>query len=193
MGSTPAALAVSSDGSKLYVALAALNAIAVVDTAKSEVLGMIPTAWYPAGVQISTDNSKLYLASLKGMGARATDLNLPVAGQQHVEKSRGYNSHDDTGTISVIPVPSNAELTAYTATVARNTSLPEMRATLLPRASSTRVVPVPTAPGDVSPIKHVVYILKENRTYDSVFDMAQGNGDPSLCLFPELCLPIIMR
>jgi YVTN family beta-propeller protein len=189
-GSTPTALALSRDGKRLFVTLAALNAVAVVDPKKATVLGMIPTAWYPASVQTSADDSRLYVASIKGMGARAPDLNVPVPGQADRAGRSGYNSHDDAGTISLIPMPSESVLADYTATVARNTSLPEMRAALMPKPARQRVTAVPLAPGETSPIKHVVYIVKENRNYDGVFgDLPQGNGDPKLCLYGRQVSP----
>jgi YVTN family beta-propeller protein len=189
-GSTPTALSISRDGKRLFVTLAGLNAVAVVDPQKSVVLGMIPTAWYPASVQTSADDSRLYVASIKGMGARAPDLNLPVPGQASRAGRRGYNSHDDAGTISLIPMPAESALAEYTATVARNTGLPEMRAALMPKPARQRVTAVPMAPGEVSPIKHVVYIVKENRNYDGVFgDLPQGNGDRSLCLYGRQVSP----
>jgi len=191
-GCIPTALAISRDGARLFVTLAGLNAIAVVDTQKGGMLGMIPAGWYPAAVQTSSDDARMYVASLKGMGARTEDLNIvsPSHEARVREGKRGYNSHDDIGTISLIPMPSASALASLTATVARNTSLPQMRAALMPKAATTRTVPVPVAPGEISAIKHVVYIIKENRNYDGVFgDLPQGNGDPSLCLFPRQVTP----
>jgi YVTN family beta-propeller protein len=189
VGATPTALALSKDGARLFVALAGLNAIAVVNLRNSGVLGMIPAAWYPAAVQTSADDARLYVASLKGVGARAMDLGVAVR-RRESQSQRGYNSHDDIGTVSLIPMPSGSELATYTETVARNTSLPEMRAALMPMPAHQRKVPVPSVPGEVSLIKHIVYIIKENRNYDGVFgDLPQGNGDPSLCLHPRQVTP----
>jgi YVTN family beta-propeller protein len=196
-GSTPAAVAISLDGSRLFVAMAGLNAIAVVDVAQSKVLGMIPVGWYPAGVQIDAASSKLYIANLKGVGGRLRDFGLPAWDEADGDTDKfkkhrdppGYNSHDDTGTVTFAPIPDEAALAADTLTVARNTRLPEMQAALLLKTES-RVVPVPTSPGETSVFKHVIYVIKENQAYDSVFgDLPQGNGEPKLLLLGREASP----
>jgi YVTN family beta-propeller protein len=184
-GSSPTAIAVSRDGAQLFVAMAGINAIAVVDVRQSKVLGMIPVGWYPSGVQIDSASAKLYVANLKGVGGRLPDFELPGDGSERapVRNPPGYNSHDDTGTVTIAPIPDERTLAADTLTVARNTRLPEMQAASL-AGTASRIVPVPNGPGETSVFKHVIYIIKENRTYDGVFgDLPQGNGDPKLTLF----------
>jgi len=177
-GSAPNALAVSPDGGTLYVANGGNNAVAVVDLDTEAVRGLIPTGWYPGAVEVSADGTTLFVANTKGIGSRAT------------RREHGYNSHDYMGTVSFIPVPSPEELAEHTLTAATNMRLPSMLRAMDAAAVPERVVPVPTSPGEKSFFKHVIYIIKENRTYDQVFgDMAQGNGDASLCTFPREVTP----
>jgi YVTN family beta-propeller protein len=192
-GASPTALAVSRDGARLYAAAAGLNAVSVIEARSGKTLGMIPVGWYPSALQIS-DSSHLFVANLKGIGARATDkgfqaFKMPADWFPPGSKSSGYNSHDDLGTVSILPLPSGRELASDTMLVARNTRLPEMQAEFL-HPQQAKLLPVPSAPGERSVFEHVVYIIKENRTYDSVFgDLPQGNGDPNLCIFPRQVSP----
>ena len=177
-GSAPNALAVSPDGATLYVANGGNNAVAVIDVADETVLGLIPTGWYPGALAISRDGGTLFVANTKGIGSRA------------VRREHGYNTHDYMGTVTFIATPSEEELAQHTLTAAANMRLPSMLRAMDPTAAPARVVPVPTRPGETSVFRHVIYIIKENRTYDQVFgDMEQGDGDPSLCTFPREVTP----
>ncbi len=168
LGSAPNALALSPDGKRLYVANAANNAVAVVDLERDAVTGFIPTGWFPTAVALSADGERLFIASGYGFGSIAP----PPAGQ----KGRRYS--DRTGVVSVLKVPDEAAQAAYTRQVMFNN-----------RARAGRR-PVPMNRAEDSPIKHVFYIIKENRTYDQVLgDLAQGNGDPSLAQFPREVTP----
>src|SRR5207302_3377456 len=92
-----------------------------------------------------------------------------------------------SGALSIVPVPDDKQLAGYTATVYRNCPYSDK---LLEKAPYPYATAIPRKVGDPSPIKHVLYIIKENRTYDQVFgDMTEGNGDPNLCLFPEKITP----
>lgn len=181
-GSAPNALAISPDGGTLYVANGGNNAIAVIDLEASDgmraVRGLIPTGWYPSAVLLSGDGGSLFVANTKGVGSRAT------------RREHGYNSHDYMGTVSFIPTPSSDVLAQHTLKAAANMRLPSMLRAMDAATVPARVVPVPTRPGETSVFKHVIYIIKENRTYDQIFgDMEQGNGDPSLCTFPREVTP----
>ncbi len=187
-GSAPNALAVSPDGSTLYVANGGNNALAVMDAASGVVKGLIPTGWYPGSVLLCGD--KLVVANTKGIGSRKKDAFLT---EEQLEQSKGkigFNSHEHSGSVSFIAVPGASELRDYTTRVAVNMRLPKMHKELGLEPVAARTVPVPTRPGEVSPIKHVLYIIKENRTYDQVFgDMPQGNGDPNLVHFGREVTP----
>ncbi|MDP4129664.1 MAG: YncE family protein, partial [Bacteroidota bacterium] len=173
-GSAPNALAISADGEYLYVANGTENAVCVIQTAgRGQVLGYIPTGWYPGSVVLNKTGKFLYVANVKGIGSRS----------QKPGKS-GFNSHDALGTVSIIPMPDKEELAKMTNLVHENNSYFQMLAKLHAAGHNNKKVPVPVLPGQTSRFKHVVYIIKENRTYDGVLgDMTQGNGDSSLTEF----------
>jgi YVTN family beta-propeller protein len=192
-GSGSNAVALAPDGGTLYVANGTNNCVAVVRlSAKSSegdakgrpdastVAGLIPTGWYPGAILVSKDGKTLYVANVKGHGA----LSKPRPDE------KGKNSHDHLGSVSIIPVPDAKELAEYTKTVNDNNRLAYSIAGLeKPRADAKPAV-VPQRHGEPSVIEHVLYVIKENRTYDQVFgDMKEGNGEPKLCIFGEEVTP----
>ena len=179
-GSAPNAMAVSPDGKYLYVANGTENAICVIETGNSEkVAGYIPTGWYPGSVILNNAGTTLYVANVKGNGSR----------NQRTDRM-AYNSHDHMGSISVIPVPNTKALSDMSVQVSRNNSLLKMSYDRSGLKRNGKKTPVPVVPGQTSFFKHVVYIIKENRTYDQVFgDMPQGNGDTSLVHFGREITP----
>ncbi|MCC6490418.1 MAG: bifunctional YncE family protein/alkaline phosphatase family protein [Candidatus Hydrogenedentes bacterium] len=187
-GSAPNALAISPEGDTLYVAIGANNALAVVDLGKGRVAGLIPTGWYPGSVLLT--GNTLCVANTKGVGSRFQKTNESEKKDLFGSGWKGYNSHDHLGSLTFIEVPDAAMLEEYTTRVAANMRLPKIHQAMnLPKVQE-RVVPVPAKPCEVSTIKHVLYIIKEYRTYDQVFgDLAQGNGDPALCQFGREVTP----
>jgi YVTN family beta-propeller protein len=179
-GSSPNALAISPDGNYLYVANGTENAVCVIQTDPSvNIMGNIPTGWYPGSVLLNNSGKTLYVANVKGVGSR----------NQRTDRG-GLNSHDHMGTVSIIPVPDKNRLGRMTEIVHQNNSYSQMLQKLHPVAGKNKVVPVPRLPGQTSNFKHVVYIIKENRTYDQVFgDMVQGDGDTSLLEFGKDITP----
>ncbi|MBN2290550.1 MAG: beta-propeller fold lactonase family protein [Candidatus Glassbacteria bacterium] len=173
-GSGPNAVSVSPDGSRLYVADGTDNAVCVVALGRrTAVLGYIPTAWYPGAVILDRSGQRLYVANVKGIGSRER------RGEQ-----AGYSTYGYTGSVSLIQVPDRASLAAYTLQVESNNHHAWKMARLAARPRAVEPVPVPERPGEPSVFKHVIYIIKENRTYDQVFgDLPQGNGDTSLVHF----------
>jgi YVTN family beta-propeller protein len=172
LGSSPNAVVVSPNGKTLYVANAAENAVAVVNpdaTHSKAVMGLIPTGWYPTAVALDTTGTQLFIASGYGFGSIAP---LPPG-----ETGRSYS--DRKGVISMLPVPAPWELPWMTGQVRKNNrQLPPGGVTGKGQG------PIPMHTGQPSPIKHVFYIIKENRTYDQVFGaLPQGKGDPSLVQF----------
>lgn len=179
-GIAPTALVLSPDGGTLYVACGGINAVAVVDTATRRVRGLIPTAWYPNALALSPDGDQLAVATLLGVGS----------GWQGDPSKRQVYSY--RGAISVVAVPDETQLSNYTTAVAENNHLAIGPVKPHSPDSVRRVPPVaiPRRAGEPSLIEHVVFIVKENRTYDQVFgDMGQANGDPSLVLFGEDVTP----
>jgi YVTN family beta-propeller protein len=179
-GSAPNALTISPDGKYLYVANGTENAVCVIQTGPSvQILGYIPTGWYPGSVLLNKSGKMLFVANVKGTGSR----------NQRTDRA-GYNSHDHMGTVSIIPVPDRKKLDRMTGIVHHNNSWSHMLKELHPAAGGAKKTPVPQLPGQTSLFKHVVYIIKENRTYDQVFsDMAQGDGDTSLLEFGREVTP----
>jgi len=186
-GSGANAIAYSPDGGTLYVANGTNNCIAVIQFSpaaggwKTTVAGFIPTGWYPGAIRVSADGKKLFVANVKGHGAMDRT-------RRDVDK--GFNSHDHLGSVSIIDVPDDATLKKYTETVNTNNRLAYSIVGLeKPRAEAKPAV-VPARHGEPSLIEHVVYVIKENRTYDQVFgDIKEGNGDPKLCIFGEEITP----
>jgi len=167
-GVSPAGMAVAPDGKRLYVAELGINAIAVLDAKTLKVLGHVPTAWYPYRVALSPNGRHLVCICLRGFG------NGPNAGENR-PKSDFLGMR---GVVSVIPTPSDQELKGMTAEVLAFNGMVD-RSADRPAMSSPII---PTTPGKTSPvIKHVVFITKENHTYDTIFDRVPGaKHDPSL-------------
>ena len=179
-GSAPNALTISRDGNYLYVANGTDNAVCVIHIgAPSQIVGFIPTGWYPASLILDEETNLLFVANLKGVGSR----------NQMTDRA-GYNSHDHQGTVSIIPLPDEQELAEMTKTVHENNSYVQNLAATLSGNELRSKVPVPQLETQTSFFKHVVYIIKENRTYDQVFgDMPQGNGDMNLVHFGREVTP----
>lgn len=197
-GSTTNSVTLSADGETLYVANADNNCLAVFDVenpGQSEAEGFIPVGWYPTCVR--TVGKKLFVANGKGFSSFPNPQGPdPLSKTQQVAYQKGdtatllkiqYIGNLMKGTVSIIDAPSDAKLREYSAQVYRNSPFTAAR---LKVAEGEAGNPVPQRVGEASPIKHVFYIIKENRTYDQVLgDMKEGNGDPALCLFPEKITP----
>jgi YVTN family beta-propeller protein len=198
-GSTPDALCIAPDGDTLYVANADNNCIAVIDIEsprRSQVKGFIPSGWYPTSVAL-TPNGKQLLVGV-GWGNQAGS-NKPEEAKLAEALSKpaaegGYRRipfpHIGTtlsGSLSIVAVPNDEQLEKHTDQVYRNCPYSDK---LLSVAPSDRKTAIPTKVGDPSPIKHVIYIIKENRTYDQVLgDLPRGRGDKSLLMFGEEITP----
>ena len=172
-GLMPFGLTLTSDHRTLYVALLAMNAVAVVDVPTRKVRGLIPTGWGPTRVALSPDNRTLYVVSARGFGAG------PNGGKNFVKPPQGtYIGDIQLGTFQAIPVPDAVTLARYTRQVIDNTYQ-----TVTVRDDGKN--PLPPLPRlRKSPIKHIVYITKENRTYDEVFgQLTTGRGEPTLARF----------
>jgi len=188
VGSTPNALALSPDGETLLVANADNNTVAVVDIAKpgaSEVEGWVPVGWYPTSVMFSRDGSKFFVLNGKGI---TSEPNVRGPQPGGIQEDGQYTGNMFQGTLAIVPTPDRAALAAMTRRVLALT--PYKEATRLAPADAPVGNPIPRRVGGSSPIKHVFYVIRENRTYDQVLgDLARGNGDPSLTLFGEDVTP----
>ena len=187
-GSTPNALALSSDGATLLVANADNNTVAVVDVTRpgeSRFRGFIPTGWYPTGVAFDPSGKNILVLSGKGLSAAANPRGptpvSPIADAQYIGGLLN-------GALSVVPVPDAKALAEMTARVFAISAYNDGR--LLEPPGRPEGSPIPARVGQPSPIKHVFYVIRENRTYDQVLgDHPKGNGDPNLTLFGEDVTP----
>jgi len=197
-GSTTNGLACSDDGKTLYIANADNNCLAVFDIrtpGKSASKGFIPVGWYPTSVKVI--GKKIFVTNGKGLSSMANPQGPdPSARKQVVLRHQGDSTRPAKvqyiaglfrGTLSIIDQPSEKMLAAYSTLVYRNTPYNSSKE-LNPGGEPNN--PVPMKVGESSPIKHVFYIVKENRTYDQVLsDVKGGNGDTSLLLFGKKITP----
>jgi DNA-binding beta-propeller fold protein YncE len=170
-GLVPFGLTLSKDQNTLYVSLLGLNAIAVIDTHSGITKGLIPTGWGPTRVQLSDNELEMYIISCRGYGAG------PNGGQNFTKPKQGtYVGDIQLGTFQKVKIPNKEELKIYTKEVIDNTYI---------QLENTNTSALPTTPGStISPIKHIVYITKENRTFDEVLSQVKNvRGDTSLARY----------
>jgi DNA-binding beta-propeller fold protein YncE len=189
VGNTPNSLALTPDGGMLFVANADANNVAVFQVAepgKAQPLGFIPAGWYPTSVRYNPADKHLYVANGKG----TTSLANPQGPNPLLHRNvtvRQYIAGLFRGTLSVIDVPTPARMAEYSK---QAYACSPLRRDNTVTAEAPEGSPIPARVGPASPIKHVIYVIKENRTYDQVFgDLKEGNGDPNLCIFPEKVTP----
>jgi YVTN family beta-propeller protein len=191
-GDSPNGLCLSTDEKTLFVANGMDNAIAVIklknrglpsdDKQNSTVEGFLPTGAYPSSVTMS-DNGYLYVSNLEAATASLAKKNPATT-------NLIYNSHNMLASVSVIPFQDKRDLAAYTDTVIALNDLSRALSGREKPRESVEPKPVPDRIGEPSVFKHVVYIIKENRTYDQVLgDMKDGDGDPGICTYGSLITP----
>ncbi len=177
-GVIPFGLTLSPDQKRLYVACSGINAVAVIDVSILKVVGYIPTGWFPSKLKVSKDGEKLIVANAKGFGSGP---NGGAAFERGTEGS--YIGSLMKGTVQVLNIPNDEELQVMTdKVIANNFNFQPASDTLFQWRNNN---PVPLFPGEKeSPIKHIVFISKENRTYDEVFgQLENGKGDPGLARY----------
>jgi YVTN family beta-propeller protein len=177
-GKIPFGLALSPDNKRLYIAESGINAIGVIDVEKLEVIGHIPAGWFPAKLKVSSDGKKLIIANAKGYGSG------PNGGEDfQVGPEGSYIGSLMKGTVQVIDIPTDEKLQELTKQVIDNnfTFIQVNDPSLDWRKNN----PIPLFPGEKeSPIKHIVFISKENRTYDEILgQVKKGKGDPELARY----------
>ena len=191
-GSSPNGLAISRNGKTLYVANGMDNAIAVVNlgskasskgkTECSVVAGFIPTGAYPGALCVV--GGELFVANIEAEGARIANNALIPTGEP------AYNAHRQMASVSRIYVPGKKMLASYSERVVKASQLFRISLTLEEAREGIAPVPVPARIGEPSVFKHVVYIIKENRTYDQILgDVPEGDGESTLCVFGEDVTP----
>ena len=172
-GLLPFGITLSKNEKTLYVALLGFNAVAVIDIPTQKTTGLIPTGWGPARVQLSADEKEMYIITCRGLGAG------PNGGKGFVSPPQGtYIGDIQLGSFQKVNMPDAKQLATYTKQVIDHTFIQTSIA-------DNPAQPLPALPGlHKSPIKHIVYITKENRTYDEVFgQLANAKGDSTLARF----------
>ncbi len=194
LGMTPSALATDEKGTKLFVVCSDANAVAQVDIsgAHSRVEGFIPTGWYPTTIT-ALKGGELAILNGKGLGSHPNPNGpnpMKSAAQLHAQGNSPveYVGHIQTGSAQFLPMPDDERIAGLTRTVIENS--PYKDELLDQPITDEQTAYFAKRDGHLSPIQHVIYIIKENRTYDQVLgDMSQGNGDKSLNLFGEEITP----
>lgn len=185
-GLLPFGLTLSKDEKTLYVALLGFNAVAVIDVDSQTTKGLIPSGWGPTRVRLSADEKEIYITTCRGLGAG------PNGGKGFVAPEQGYYVGDiQLGSFQRVKMPNAEQLAAYTKQSVENT----FRSSII---KDDKKNPLPALPGlRKSPIKHIVYITKENRTYDEVLgQLKSAEGDSTLARFGvnnEYTLPDSLR
>jgi DNA-binding beta-propeller fold protein YncE len=206
-GSTPDAVAISPDGRTLFVANADNNSVVVVDISNSiseeaqrhresvsVVEGFIPVGWYPTAVAVSPDNQTLFVANGKGLASRPNVAPSPSdPSRRHKPPLWAYIGGTLSGSVSFIPRPDAAQMAAYTRQVRANSPYTPDQFQCAPMPSDSVI---PARVSEPCPIKYVLYIIKENRTYDQIFGdfrdaqgQPAGNGDSNLVMYGEAVTP----
>ena len=183
-GAQPDALAFDTAGKILFCANGSQNAVVVFQFSPREtkMLGLIPAGWFPGALAFDVRRNKICVANLKNIGTKTEKARLA--------DGFGFNTRQFDGSLSLIPAPSSGELAVFTQKALSNLRYPLLAQARLPARPNRAPQPVPERPGEASVFKHILYIIKENRTYDQVFgDVKKGNGDAALCSFGERVTP----
>ena len=184
-GAGPNALAFNRSGDKLYVANGSQNAIAVIDfdaddLKDSKFNGLIPVGWYPGAICLDHEHDSLYVANIKGLPSQPKPKG----------NTEGFNTHHYSGSLSLMKLPSSKELNKLSAVVAHNMRSEKIKLALQKPRPNQPPRAIPERIGEPSLIKHVVYVIKENRTYDQVFGaLERGRGRAELCIFGKEITP----
>ncbi len=185
-GAQPDALAFDNSGKRLFVCNGTQNAVAVFQfkPGASKLLGLIPSGWFPAGIVFDAHDKELCVANLKNIST-----NMEPA-RKGLGKGLGFNTKEYAGSLSLVPLPSKRELAKLTQIALADLRYPLLaQAKLAPRENQP-ARPVPERAGEPSVFQHVIYVIKENRSYDQVLgDVTEGNGDADLCVFGERVTP----
>jgi DNA-binding beta-propeller fold protein YncE len=195
-GSTPNALALSPDNRLLFISNAGTNNVAVFDVTEpgySKSVGFFPVGWRPNSVRVSLDGDQLLVANGMGTEPKANPGG-PFPGDTRPKNLKEHIGGLFQGMLNMIPLPDDEEAfeTLMVDYTRRAYASSPLQADNLPTGQDARTPnnPIPAKLGDPSPIRYVFFVVKENRTYDQILgDVEEGNGDPDLCLFPEVVTP----
>ncbi len=185
-GASPNALVFSPNGKTLYAANGTQNAVAAIKfdpkKRRSSLKGLIPVGWFPGALAFDASRKTICVANIKGHAVQPTPYKPTGA--------PGFNSHQYHGSVSIVREPRQKELWEMTDVVYANFHRERIAQALRQPRRNQPPRPVPERIGEPSVFKHVVYVIKENRTYDQILgDVGIGNGDTSLCIFGEKVTP----
>jgi DNA-binding beta-propeller fold protein YncE len=200
-GAQPDALAFDRHGRRLFICNGSQNAVAVFqfeqksrrlgvfpvhryEPGKTKMIGLIPVGWFPGGIVFDSRRDHVDVANLTQIPPK------PVQADKRSGHGLGFNSKQWYGSLSLVPLPAKEALGELTQTALANLRYPLLAQSKLPPRSNQPARPVPERVGEPSVFQHVLYIIKENRTYDQVLgDVAEGNGSADLCVFGEHVTP----
>ena len=183
-GAQPNALAFNKSGKTLFACNGTQNAVAVFQfkPGKSKLLGLVPAGWFPGAIAFDANHNQICVANIKSIGAKMERARLG--------HGPGFNTKQYAGLLSLVPVPSAKELATLTQTALADLRYPLLEQAKLPPRPGRPPQPVPERVGEPSVFQHVIYIIKENRSYDQVLgDVPEGNGNTGLCIFGERVTP----
>ncbi len=183
-GAQPDALAFDKSGRTLYACNGTQNAVAVFhfQPGKSRLQGLIPVGWFPGAMAFDARREVIEVANIKNIGDRM--------GRARSGQGQGFNSRQYSGSLSLVPAPDRKTLAGCTRTVLANMRYPLLARAGLPPRPNQPAQPVPERVGEPGIFQHVIYIIKQNRTYDQILgDVTAGNGDAGLCVFGERVTP----
>jgi YVTN family beta-propeller protein len=186
-GAQPNALVFDKHGKRLYVCNGTQNAVAVFafKPGESQLLGLIPAGWFPCSIAFDSRHKTLDVANIEDI---ATRMEKPRKGKAN--GGIGFNTKEYYGSLSLAPVPSKRQLEKFTEIALADLRYPLLAQAKLPPRQDHPAHPVPERVGEPSVFHHVIYVIKENRTYDQLLgDVSEGNGDPTLCIYGERVTP----
>lgn len=186
-GAQPNALAFDKSGKRLYVCNGTQNAVAVFKfkPGKSAMLGLIPVGWFPCSIVFDARQKMLDVANIQDI---APTMEKPRKGKAH--GGMGFNTKQYYGSLSLVEVPSNRQLARMTGIALGDLRYPLLARAMLPPRANQPACPVPERVGEPSVFQHVIYFIKENRTYDQLLgDVTEGNGSADLCIYGKVVTP----
>jgi DNA-binding beta-propeller fold protein YncE len=200
-GAQPNALVFDKSGKTLYVCNGTQNAVAVFqfkttrkflglipisrfEPDEIKMLGLIPVGWFPDGIAFDAKRKEICVANIKNIGDKMQYAKWKLG------NGFGFNTRQFSGSLSLVPVPVKSDLQKFTQNALDDLRYPLLAQAKLPPRPNQPAVPVPERVGEPSVFSHVIYIIKENRTYDQVLgDVREGNGNADLCVFGERVTP----
>jgi DNA-binding beta-propeller fold protein YncE len=187
-GAQPDALSFDRRGGRLYVCNGSQNAVAVFQfkPGKSKLLGLIPVGWFPGAIAYDARRDEIDVANIISVTRK---MEAPAKGRSK-GIGQGFNTKQYCGSLSLVPLPSHQQLEKFTQTALANLRYPLLARAKLPARENRPPQPVPERVGEPGVFEHILYIIKENRTYDQVLgDVKEGNGNADLCIFGQRVTP----